>query len=73
MLNQERVTRYVGPNWLDEYEPAEILAYARLTGPQRRRLKHKRRAHSHDLVQRCNRCKPGYRPDPEKIGKWERI
>lgn len=36
----------------------EILYGKTLTGPQRRRLKHKRLAHHHPEGVRCLRCRP---------------
>jgi hypothetical protein len=64
MLNQERI---------DKYKAARGVTVEGLTPRQNRRILHKRRAHGHELVARCDRCKPHYIPDPEKVTKWERI
>jgi hypothetical protein len=61
MLNQERTDHYKAARGAD------------LTPKQRRRILHKRRAHGHELVTHCDRCRPHYIPDPEKVTKWERI
>ena len=50
--------RDVGVAWEDE-----VPLY--LTGPQRRRWKHKQnspKTHSHTPVQRCEQCKPAPKP-----------
>lgn len=44
-----------------------------VTGPQRRRMKHKsrcRKTHSHELGATCATCKPGWRATGGPIRAW---
>ncbi len=73
MVDLERHARYaqqrgIGlPSWLDEVPLG-------LTGPQRRRMKHKagsRKTHSHVASEPCARCRPPAQSKPVPFRPWK--
>jgi hypothetical protein len=77
MLNSEREQAYLAQaaQWKLPLPDLDVL-----TPAQRRRIKHKQRAHWHYRDQRCDRCRPGAKTlDPletraasGQVSKWTR-